>query len=37
VVAGTPVDRSRTAPYRPRAAFGERVRAFFSGRQPAGY
>src|SRR3979411_2945069 len=22
VVAGTPVDRSRTAPYRPRAAFG---------------
>ena len=30
-------DRSRTAPYRPRASFGERVRAFFSGREPAGY
>jgi uncharacterized integral membrane protein len=25
------------APYRPRATFGERVRAFFSGREPAGY
>lgn len=36
-VAGTAVDRSRTAPYRPRATFGERVRAFFSGREPAGY
>jgi uncharacterized iron-regulated membrane protein len=35
--AGTAVDRSRTAPYRPRASFGERVRAFFSGREPAGY
>src|ERR1700686_794122 len=35
--AGTAVDRSRTAPYRPRATFGERVRAFFSGREPAGY
>ncbi len=34
--AGTAVDRSRTAPYRPRATFGERVRAFFSGREPAG-
>lgn len=31
-------DRSRSAaPYRPRATFGERVRAFFSGREPAGY
>jgi uncharacterized integral membrane protein len=31
-------DRSRTAePYRPRASFGERVRAFFTGREPAGY
>ncbi|HVS05865.1 MAG TPA: hypothetical protein VHK65_06825 [Candidatus Dormibacteraeota bacterium] len=35
--AGTVADRSRTAPYRPRANFGERVRAFFSGREPAGY
>jgi hypothetical protein len=35
--AGTAVDRSRTAPYRPRATVGERVRAFFSGREPAGY
>jgi hypothetical protein len=35
--AATAVDRSRTAPYRPRASFGERVRAFFSGREPAGY
>src|SRR3984893_1046232 len=34
--AGTAVDRSRTTPYRPRATFGERVRAFFSGREPAG-
>ena len=25
------------APYRPRSTFGERVRAFFSGREPAGY
>ncbi len=25
------------APYRPRPTFGERVRAFFSGREPAGY
>lgn len=31
-------DRSRSAPpYRPRATFGERVRAFLSGRGPAGY
>jgi hypothetical protein len=37
VAAGTAVDRSRTAPYRPRATFGERVRAFFSAREPAGY
>jgi hypothetical protein len=35
--AGTAVDRSGTAPYRPQATFGERVRAFFSGREPAGY
>jgi uncharacterized integral membrane protein len=36
-VAAAPADRSGTAPYRPRATFGERVRAFFSGREPAGY
>jgi uncharacterized integral membrane protein len=36
VAAGT-VDRSRSAPYRPRATFGERVRTFFSGRERAGY
>jgi hypothetical protein len=31
-------DRSRSAaPYRPRTTFGEKVRAFFSGREPAGY
>jgi uncharacterized integral membrane protein len=36
VAAATPVDRSRSAPYRSRATFGERVRAFFSGREPAG-
>jgi len=36
--AGSAPDRSRSAaPYRPRASFGERVRAFFSGREPAGY
>ena len=35
--AGTTIDRSRSAPYRPRATFGQRVRAFFSGREPAGY
>src|SRR5438128_3412838 len=37
VAAESGVDRSRTAPYRPRATFGQRVRAFFSGREPAGY
>jgi len=37
VAADAPADRSRTAPYRPRVTFGERVRAFFSGREPAGY
>jgi hypothetical protein len=37
VTAGAPVDRSSSAPYRPRATFGQRVRAFFSGREPAGY
>jgi hypothetical protein len=38
VDAGSAPDRSRSAaPYRPRATFGERVRAFFSGREPAGY
>jgi hypothetical protein len=38
VAATNAPDRSpRTAPYRPRATFGERVRAFFSGREPAGY
>jgi len=38
VEATTAPDRSRSAaPYRPRASFGERVRAFFSGREPAGY
>jgi hypothetical protein len=35
--AGITVDRSRSAPYQPRATFGQRVRAFFSGREPAGY
>ena len=38
VAAGTSSDAARTAPaYRPRPTFGERVRAFFSGREPAGY
>jgi uncharacterized integral membrane protein len=38
VTAETAADRSRTAaPFRPRPTFGERVRAFFSGREPAGY
>jgi uncharacterized iron-regulated membrane protein len=38
VAVTTAPDRSRTAaPYRPRATFGERVRAFFSGQEPAGY
>jgi hypothetical protein len=37
-VAAAPVDRSRTAPpFKARPTFGERVRAFFSGREPAGY
>jgi uncharacterized integral membrane protein len=31
-------DRVRaTEPYRPRPTFGERVRAFFTGREPSGY
>jgi uncharacterized integral membrane protein len=38
VTAATSADRPRTvAPFRPRPTFGERVRAFFSGREPAGY
>jgi hypothetical protein len=38
VAAASTTDRSRSAaPYRPRATFGEKVRAFFSGREPAGY
>lgn len=38
VGASAAADRPRTAPpYRPGASFGERVRAFFSGREPAGY
>jgi len=38
VTAGGNGDPGRTAPaYRPRPTFGERVRAFFSGREPAGY
>jgi hypothetical protein len=38
VAATNAPDRSRrAAPYRPRATFGERVRAFFSGQEPAGY
>jgi uncharacterized integral membrane protein len=38
VAAGTTTDTARTAePFRPRPTFGERVRAFFSGREPAGY
>ncbi|OLE36212.1 MAG: hypothetical protein AUG48_08265 [Actinobacteria bacterium 13_1_20CM_3_68_9] len=36
--AETTADRSRTAPpFRSRPTFGERVRAFFTGREPAGY
>lgn len=36
--ADRPADRTTTTPaYRPQPTFGERVRAFFSGRQPAGY
>src|SRR5437868_11793529 len=38
VAAASAADRPPTAaPYRPRPTFGERVRAFFSGREPAGY
>jgi uncharacterized integral membrane protein len=38
VGAATASDRPRmAAPYSPRATFAERVRAFFSGREPAGY
>ena len=38
VAATNAPDRPRRAtPYRPRATFGERVRAFFSGQEPAGY
>jgi uncharacterized integral membrane protein len=38
VPASAASDRPRVAaPYRPRSTFGERVRAFFSGREPAGY
>jgi hypothetical protein len=38
VGAASAPDRTRSAPpYRSRATFGERVRAFFSGREPAGY
>ncbi len=38
VTASSAPDRAPTAPaYRPRPTFGERVRAFFSGREPAGY
>ncbi|MEA2635008.1 MAG: hypothetical protein QOJ33_555 [Chloroflexota bacterium] len=35
--ANAPDRPRRAAPYRPRATFGERVRAFFSGQEPAGY
>jgi uncharacterized integral membrane protein len=38
VDAATPVDRPRaTQPYRRQPTFGERVRSFFTGREPAGY
>jgi uncharacterized integral membrane protein len=38
VGATTASDRQRTTtPFRPRPTFGERVRAFFSGQEPAGY
>ena len=37
-VGSSATDRTRTAsPYRPGPSFGERVRAFFTGREPAGY
>ncbi|HSO94144.1 MAG TPA: hypothetical protein VLS53_06725 [Candidatus Dormibacteraeota bacterium] len=35
---GTAVDRNRNAnPYQPHPSVGERVRSFFSGREPSGY
>jgi hypothetical protein len=38
VAPSTGGDRPRVAPpYRPRATFGERLRAFFGGRETAGY
>jgi len=38
VAATTAPDQPRiAAPYRPRATFGERVRAFFRGQEPASY
>ena len=38
VADGGNAEPARMAPaYRPRPTFGERVRAFFSGREPAGY
>ncbi|TMD22655.1 MAG: hypothetical protein E6I99_09465 [Chloroflexi bacterium] len=38
VTASEAADSPRAAtPFRPRPTFGERVRAFFSGREPAGY
>jgi uncharacterized integral membrane protein len=38
VAATDAPDRPRpAAPYRPRATFGERLRAFFNGGEPAGY
>jgi uncharacterized integral membrane protein len=38
VTAASAPDRPQmAAPYRPRSTFGERVRSFFSGREPAGY
>ena len=36
-VGATTNRAATTPPYAPRPTFGERVRAFFSGRQPAGY
>jgi hypothetical protein len=33
----TPARSPNAAPYRPRSTFGARVRAFFSGREPASY
>ncbi len=38
VAAATAIERPRVAaPYRARPTFGERVRTFFGGREPAGY